>query len=54
MGIQYSRIYGSRVQNTAQSLAATVHVTDQFVGTNLNAIFGAVVLDLRDAIITGI
>ena len=30
-----------------------IHVTDQFSGTNLNAVFGGVVLDLRDAIITG-
>lgn len=40
---EYSAIFSSN----------KVHVTDQFVGTNLNAIFGAVVLDLRDAIITG-
>lgn len=30
-----------------------VHITDQFYGTNLNAVFGGLVLDLRDAIITG-
>lgn len=30
-----------------------VRITDQFTGANLNAIFGAVVLDLRDAVING-
>ena len=30
-----------------------VNFTDQFTGTNLNAIFGRLVLDLREAIITG-
>lgn len=29
-----------------------VNITDQFYGTNLNAIFGGIVLDLRNAIIT--
>lgn len=31
----------------------TIHVTEVFTGTNLNAIFGGVVLDLRNAIING-
>ncbi|MGB4660267.1 MAG: LiaF domain-containing protein [Mobilitalea sp.] len=31
----------------------TIHVTEVFNGTNLNAIFGGVVLDLRNAIING-
>lgn len=39
---EYSAIFSS---NNAR-------VTDQFTGTNLNAVFGAVVLDLRDAIIS--
>ncbi len=30
-----------------------VHVTDQFYYTNLSAVFGAIVLDLQDAVITG-
>ena len=30
-----------------------VHVTEQFYTTNISAVFGAVVLDLRDAIISG-
>lgn len=30
-----------------------VHVTDQFYSTSLSAVFGAIVLDLRDAVITG-
>lgn len=30
-----------------------IHVTEVFTGTNLNAIFGGVVLDLRNAIING-
>lgn len=40
---EYSAIFSSN----------RIHVTDQFNGTNLNAVFGGVVLDLRDAIITG-
>ena len=30
-----------------------IHVTDQFYCTSLSAVFGAIVLDLRDAVITG-
>lgn len=30
-----------------------INVTDQFTGANLNAVFGGLVLDLRDAIISG-
>jgi predicted membrane protein len=30
-----------------------IHVTDAFTGTNINAIFGGLVLDLRDAKISG-
>lgn len=30
-----------------------IHITDQFYSTSLSAVFGAIVLDLRDAIIKG-
>jgi predicted membrane protein len=40
---EYSAIFASN----------NVRITDQFNGTNLNAIFGAIVLDLRDAAISG-
>lgn len=30
-----------------------IHVTEPFYSTNLSAVFGAIVLDLRDAVITG-
>jgi predicted membrane protein len=40
---EYSAVFASN----------TVHVTDVFTGTNLNAIFGGVVLDLREAKILG-
>lgn len=38
---EYSSVFASN----------NVKVTDQFLGTNLNAVFGAVVLDLREAVI---
>ncbi len=40
---EYSAIFSSN----------RIHITDQFYGTNLNSIFGGIVLDLRDAIIPG-
>ncbi len=43
----------SRGEYTAVFSSNHVHITDQFYGTVLSAIFGAVVLDLRDAVIAG-
>jgi predicted membrane protein len=43
----------SKSEYSAVFSSNRIHVTDQFYGTNLNAVFGGVVLDLRDAIITG-
>jgi predicted membrane protein len=43
----------SKSEYSAVFSSNRVHITDQFNGTNLNAVFGGIVLDLRDAIITG-
>jgi predicted membrane protein len=40
---EYSAIFSSN----------RIHITDQFNGTNLNSVFGGIVLDLREAIIPG-
>lgn len=51
MGTGYSS--ESKKEYSAIFASNHVRITEQFVGTNLNAIFGAVVLDLRDAVING-
>lgn len=43
----------SRGEYSAIFSSNNVHITDQFSGTNLTAVFGGMVLDLRDAVITG-
>lgn len=42
----------NREEYTAIFSGNRVHITDQFIGTNLSAVFGGLVLDLRDAIIS--
>ncbi len=41
----------NRREYSAVFASNNVHVTDEFLGTNLNAVFGGIVLDLRDAVI---
>ena len=42
----------NRAEYSAVFSSNRIHVTDNFTGTNVNAIFGGLVLDLRDAQIT--
>ena len=43
----------NKSEYTAVFSSNRVHITEQFLGTSLSAAFGAIVLDLRDAQITG-
>lgn len=47
----YHNANGSQTEYTAIFSSNKVHVNDVFYGAELNAVFGAIVLDLRDAII---
>ena len=40
---------GAKSEYSAVFSSNRVHITDDFVGTNINAVFGGLVLDLRDA-----
>lgn len=45
----YSSSGAAKTEYSAVFSSNRIHVTDVFTGTNLNAIFGGLVLDLRDA-----
>lgn len=53
MGAQSAGGNSNLKEHVAIFASNNVRVDDQFVGTSLSAVFGGIVLDLRDAIITG-